>query len=99
RLGAPDLKLGWMVLAGPNKDEALRRLEYIADTFLSVGSPIQRALQELLQMGEPFRDALIERIERNVAVLRAATVGSVVTALHGEGGWYATVRLPAVLDE
>lgn len=99
RLGAPDLKLGWMVAAGPDRDEALRRLEHIADTFLSVAGPVQRALPELLQMGEPFRVALAERVERNLRVLGAVTAGSVVTVLHGEGGWYATARLPAVLDE
>lgn len=99
RIGAPELKLGWIALAGPQEEEAVRRLEYVADTFLSVSSPVQRALPELLRAGEPFRALLMERIERNLAALRTATAGSPVTVLHGEGGWYATLRLPAVLDE
>jgi aspartate/methionine/tyrosine aminotransferase len=99
RIGAPELKLSWMVVAGPDSAEALRRLEWISDNFLSVSGPVQRALPELLEQGRSFQTAVRERVERNLSALAAACAGSVVTPLHGEGGWYATVRLPSVLDE
>ena len=39
--GQPGLKLGWMHVGGPmaERDEALARLELVADTFLSVNTP------------------------------------------------------------
>ncbi|MFH1566730.1 MAG: pyridoxal phosphate-dependent aminotransferase, partial [Gemmatimonadota bacterium] len=49
-LGLPQLKLGWMVVDGPADAarDALARLEVIADTYLSVATPVQEALPELL---------------------------------------------------
>jgi len=46
------LKLGWMVATGPTVvvSDALARLELIADTYLSVGTPVQLALPGLLQL-------------------------------------------------
>src|SRR5207244_3234658 len=38
--GLPQMKLGWIVASGPGKDAALERLEWIADTYLSVATPI-----------------------------------------------------------
>src|SRR5205085_1029137 len=37
--GLPQLKLGWIAAAGPGADEAVRRLELIADSYLSVVQP------------------------------------------------------------
>src|SRR5215472_17091307 len=41
----PQVKLGWIVAAGQQKlrDEAMEKLEWIADTYLSVGTPVQVA--------------------------------------------------------
>ncbi|HSV55852.1 MAG TPA: pyridoxal phosphate-dependent aminotransferase, partial [Magnetospirillaceae bacterium] len=49
-LGLPQMKLGWIVLAGPRafRSEAASRLEIIADAYLPVGAPILHALPELL---------------------------------------------------
>jgi aspartate/methionine/tyrosine aminotransferase len=99
RIGAPELKLGWLVSAGPGAEECQRRLEVIADTFLSVGGPVQRALPELLAAGQAAQGALRERIEANLRSVRRVTAGSAVSVLHGEGGWYVTLKLPAVHDE
>ena len=48
--GLPQLKLGWIAVSGPAaaRDEALARLEVVADTYLSVGTPVQRARPGLL---------------------------------------------------
>ena len=41
--GLPQMKLGWMIASGPGHQQALERLEWIADTFLSVSAPVQLA--------------------------------------------------------
>ncbi len=99
RICAPQLKLGWVALAGPEKAECIERLEYVADTFLSVAGPVQRALPELLDAGRVVQGALCDRIERNLATVRRILVGSPIGVLHAEGGWYVTLRLPAICDE
>ena len=38
--GLPQMKLGWIVASGPGHEQALERLEWVADTFLSVGTPV-----------------------------------------------------------
>ena len=42
--GLPQLKLGWIVINGPQADTIMERLELVADTYLSVGTPVQAAL-------------------------------------------------------
>ena len=51
---------------------ALERLEFIADTFLSVATPVQLALPELLRTGAVVRAAIAARCRGNLAGLRAA---------------------------
>ena len=48
-VGLPQLKLGWMIVGGsaPDRTAALASLELIADTYLSVGTPVQIALPQL----------------------------------------------------
>src|SRR5512142_129765 len=48
--GLPQLKVGWLAAAGPDAlvAPALERLEVIADAYLSVSGPAQRALAALL---------------------------------------------------
>src|SRR5438309_1769792 len=36
----PQMKLGWIVASGSGHQDALRRLEWIADTYLSVSAPV-----------------------------------------------------------
>src|SRR5579864_8683557 len=49
-VGLPQLKLGWIVAGGPEaaRREAVQHLELIADTYLSVGTPVQWAAAALL---------------------------------------------------
>jgi len=97
----PQMKLAWLCAAGPSEPlaKALARLELIADTFLSPNTPVQLALPEILAARAPVERALNARISKNFAALGAALRGSAATALFLEGGWYATVRLPAVRSE
>jgi aspartate/methionine/tyrosine aminotransferase len=80
-------------------DSALARLEVVADAFLSVGTPVQLALPRLLASRTTTEEAIRLRTAANLASLRAAVAGSPVSVLDAEGGWYATLRLPATETE
>ncbi|HEY3255008.1 MAG TPA: pyridoxal phosphate-dependent aminotransferase [Polyangiaceae bacterium] len=97
----PQLKLAWLCAAGPKAQlsEALSRLELIADTFLSPNTPVQHALPEILAARWPVERALNARIESNCALLAHVFAGTAATPLFLEGGWYAVLRLPALLSE
>jgi alanine-synthesizing transaminase len=99
--GLPQLKLSWIAASGPEQQvsEALRRLEWIADTYLSTTTPGQRALPALLDAAPAFRDALCIRLRQNRDALAAALAGSAASVLRLEGGWYALVQLPRVAAE
>jgi alanine-synthesizing transaminase len=99
--GLPQLKLGWIFVSGPDTlvREALARLEIIADTYLSVGTPVQQALPSLLEAAGTVGDAIRERTRRNLLVLRRSLVGAPATVLDAEGGWYAVLQLPATRSE
>ncbi len=96
--GMPQLKLGWIVAAGPvpQRRELLDGLEWIADLFLSVGTPPQLALPWLLEARHAFRRRVRERLASNLAVLEGLTrERPVLSVLPAHGGWSAIVRLPA----
>lgn len=98
----PQLKLAWIAVGGPAAlaAAARERLEFIADTFLSVGTPVQLALPALLAAGAPVRAAIAARCRANLAALRvAAAACPAVSVLPPDGGWSAAVRIPAVVGE
>ena len=100
--GLPQMKLGWVVISGPPAIEAVarERLELIADTYLSVGAPVQHALPELLAIGEKIREQIQQRLRANWNFLRAATdAGSACSLLDAEGGWYAILQMPRTRSE
>src|SRR5205814_3621163 len=68
--GLPQLKAGWMVASGPGAAEALERLEVVADTYLSVSTPVQLALPRLLAEGAGVRAAIAARVRENHAHVR-----------------------------
>ena len=71
-LGLPQVKLGWAIVGGPEDDRAaaLDGLELIADTFLSVGTPVQMAAPELLRRGAVVRQAIHARVRANLTAAR-----------------------------
>jgi len=96
--GMPQLKLGWIAVAGPEaaRDEALRGLEWISDLFLSVAMPVQHALPRLLESRHEFQSLTRTRIQANlVRLARFVTRRPEATMLEGEGGWIAILRMPA----
>jgi aspartate/methionine/tyrosine aminotransferase len=101
-LGLPQVKLGWTVVGGPARDRAaaLEGLELIADTFLSVGTPVQVAAAALLERGAAVRAAIHARLRANLATARrVAGAHPSCTLLPVEGGWSAVVRVPATRGE
>jgi alanine-synthesizing transaminase len=101
-VGLPQLKLGWIVVGGDPvvRREALHALELIADSYLSVSTPVQVAAADLLARGTDIRDGILSRVRENLSSLRhLAARFSAVDVLRCEGGWYATVRVPATRAE
>lgn len=96
--GLPHYKLGWIRVSGPGKDEALEALELIADNFLSVSTPVQSALPDLLRLAPQIRGAISRRIHRNLDTLRAHIHGS-ARVLPVEGGWSAVIRVPRLMSD
>ena len=94
--GLPQMKLGWLVASGRERTRAIERLELIADTYLSVATPVQHAAAALLQAGAGVREQIQARTKRNLEALRARMAGSLSRILDVEGGWYATVQAPLV---
>ena len=89
-------------MSGPDEavEEALRRLEFIADNYLSVGTPVQLALPLLLIEAAPVRDAILDRCRRNLGALRAAASSvPAVSVPAPQGGWSAVLRFPSTIGE
>lgn len=98
----PQMKLGWIATSGPKAqvDDALSKLELIADTFLSVGTPVQHGASHLLTAGKKTAAAISARTKKNLATLdRVVGKHSPATRLKVDGGWYATLRLPQTKTE
>jgi alanine-synthesizing transaminase len=75
-VGLPQMKLAWIVTKNP-----VPEMEIIADTYLSVGTPVQVALPRLLELREPVQRQIVERIREN------ACPGT-------EAGWYSILTVP-----
>ncbi len=86
-------KLSWIVVQGPPaaRQEALGRLEVVADTFLSVATAIQEALPHLLSAAAEYQAPLRQRLAANLTCLRQAATAAGVPVLRCEAGWYAVV--------
>lgn len=100
--GLPQAKLAWTAVCGPQPAvaDALARLEWVADAFLSVSQPAQHALPALLRSRGPFVEAVRERLRANLAALDGALAGvGGVERLGFEGSWSAVVRVPATRSE
>jgi aspartate/methionine/tyrosine aminotransferase len=100
--GLPQVKLGWIALDGPpdRVAPALERLELIADTYLSVSTPVQVAARRLLAAGASIQAAVLARVRANYAALvRLAAAAAAVDVLPADGGWSAVVRVPATRSE
>src|SRR5579884_368756 len=93
----PQMKVAWVVVSGPTavQQDAIARLEVIADTYLSQNAPVQLATPRLLAGRCDVQSQVISRVRDNLAELdrRLAEV-KLCRRLHLAGGWYAVLRVP-----
>ena len=100
--GLPQLKLGWCVVSGPGDEveRALSRLELVADTYLSVGTPVQLAAGRLLEKRHAFQRRVLARVQANRrALVRLRTADARWDVLAAEGGWSAVISVPRTRGE
>jgi hypothetical protein len=95
-LGLPQLKLSWIEILGPDKlvEECKERLDLIADTYLSLNTPVQVALEDLLTFAPDIQNQMRTRLLYNRNNLE-----KLLSNLHevkvwpAQGGWYALVKV------
>ncbi|MBS1840965.1 MAG: pyridoxal phosphate-dependent aminotransferase [Acidobacteria bacterium] len=96
--GLPQMKSAWIALSGPETliRDARRRLEVIADSYLSMNAPVQHALPALLQTRAQFQAQLIARALANLAMLdKTLAAQNSCSRLVCEAGWNVVLRVPA----
>jgi len=96
-LGLPQLKLSWILLNGPKEilQECREKLEFIADAYLSVNTPVQLGLKKLLETAPFFQNQVMERVTENRSVLgrELEDLKNKARLWPSEGGWYALVEI------
>ncbi len=100
--GLPQLKVGWVAIAGPPESRARARsgLEWLADLFLSVGPAAQAALPERLARRGEFQGPMRERLRENLRRVDAwAAAHPAAGRLAARGGWSCVLRLPSGRDD
>lgn len=99
--GMPQVKLAWIATGGPAE---FRRasgeiLEMMTDIYLSVGAPVQLALDQLLTTGDKIGTLIRNQVATNWQFLNSRIRESAMSVLHAEGGWSGILRMPATLDD
>jgi alanine-synthesizing transaminase len=100
--GLPQVKLSWIGFGGPEARvrEVIEAFEVVADTYLSVSTPVQQALGALIERGAEVRAQIQARISRNLAALREAVARvPSISLLDAAGGWSAVLQVPAYRSE
>ena len=98
----PQMKLAWIAVNGPANlaGEALQRLEVIADTYLSVGAPVQFAARTMLEERTAVQSQIIDQVRENLVELdRQLPWQKTCCRLAVEGGWYAILRVPVTQSD
>ncbi len=99
----PQIKIGWIVVSGTTNfvEAASTKLEFVADTFLSAGTPNQISVPEILKNSETLRKKIRERLAQNENLLSAWTKISPhkIAILPRTAGWYSILELPRGVDE
>jgi len=98
----PQMKVAWVVTSGPDERAAgaRARLEMIADTYLSLSTPLQLATPRLLEQRHAISRQLQQRIVSNLAELDSQLARQkVCQRLQIEGGWYAVLRVPVTRSD
>ena len=101
-LGLPQLKLAWIVVTGSEElvEFALEGLDYVADAYLSVSTPVALAAPQLLAGGGQVREAIADRCQDNLEELvKLSRSLPAVTVMPVGGGWSVVLRVPSVIGE
>jgi len=100
-LCAPGLKLAWLRCSGPADAvvTAATALDEIADTFLSVATPVARALPGLLELADESTAGVRARLDGNEAIARTVFDDEVFRVRRREGGWTLLLDVPRVLSD
>ncbi len=101
-LALPQMKLSWIIVSGPEEKakEALARLEVIADTFLSVSTPVQNALDTWFKQRKRIQEQIRSRLKENLKTLHDVfRKKEICEVLRTEGGWYAVLRVTDLFSE
>ena len=93
----PQMKLGWIVM--PTDASIHHHLELVADTYLSVSSPIQRAALDWIPNRAKFQAPLRARCLENLRIIQQTLSGSQWAMLPVEAGWTVILRGPASCNE
>jgi aspartate/methionine/tyrosine aminotransferase len=96
------MKVAWIVTSGPKElaAGARERLEMIADTYLSLSTPLQLATPRLLQLRHAMTRQLRQRIDTNLTELDSQLAShKACQRLQIEGGWYAVLRVPVTRSD
>ena len=98
----PQMKVAWIVTSGPKElaASARERVEMIADTYLSLSTPLQLATPRLLEQRHAVSRQLLQRIAANLAELDSQLLRQkACQRLEIEGGWYAVLRVPVTRSD
>lgn len=98
----PQMKLAWIAVNGPADlaHDAMQRLEVIADTYLSVGAPVQLAARTTLEQRKAVQSQIVSRVRENLAELdRQLASQKTCCRLEVDGGWYAILRVPVTRSD
>ncbi|MBI1821124.1 MAG: pyridoxal phosphate-dependent aminotransferase [Nitrospirae bacterium] len=97
--GLPQMKLAWIVITGPKGEvqRAVDRLEVIADTYLSINTPVQNGLKKIFENRLLIQSQVMHRIlsNRRFLIRQLKKIPGCV-CFNAEGGWYAVLKLPQI---
>lgn len=99
-LALPQMKFGWIVIQGEERKklEAMKRLEVIADTYLSVATPIQYAAKMLFSTRAKIQEEINHRINQNYNILKKKfLLNPDIKVLNCEGGWSGILNFENLL--
>ena len=95
-LALPQMKLGWIAVCGERdlRTEAQQKMELIADTYLSVNTPVQVAAPAWLDSREVIQAPIKSRVNANWDYLNTVFAKSNCRILKADGGWCAVLEVP-----
>jgi len=96
-VGLPQMKCSWLALRGPRAevDRAKAYLDFLSDLYLSVGTPVQIALPDLLQKGAAIRQQIKSRLKTNLDLLKGleSTWDGKLRVYPAQAGWSVILEL------